>query len=100
MGDSFVQQLRLLLLREIGETNRERRDLGHHLQPALTRELAQAQVQSAALAPEVMPSATLAKETDLAPAQVRQHASSSPAHGISVPSALASDKSEGGIDVT
>ena len=71
MGDSFVQQLGLLLLREIGEINRERRDLGHHLQPALTRELAQAQIQSAALAPEVMQSATLAKETDLAPAQVR-----------------------------
>ena len=63
--------LGLLLLREIGEINRERRDLGHHLQPALARELAQEQVQSAALALEVMKSATLAKETDLAPAQVR-----------------------------
>ena len=69
----------LLLLREVGEINRERRDLGHHLQPALAQELAQAlaqemaqeQLPSAALALEVMQSATLAKETDLALAQAR-----------------------------
>ena len=59
----------LLLLREIGEINRERRDLGHHLiaflerrhclvrqkktvvAQALARELAQVQVRSTALAP-------------------------------------------------
>ena len=70
----------LLLLREIGEINRERRDLGHHLQPALAQELAQAlaremaqeQLPSAALALEVMQSATLAKETALALAQARE----------------------------
>ena len=72
MGDSFVQQLGLLLLRGIGEINRERRDLGHHLQPALAQELAQEQLPSAALALEVMQSATLAKEPALAPAQARQ----------------------------
>ena len=76
----------LLLLREIGEINRERRDLGHHLQPALAqklaqalarelaqalaRELAQEQVPSAALALEVMQSATLAKETAVVLSQV------------------------------
>ena len=68
----------------VGEINRERRDLGHHLiaflkrrhclvrqkktvvAQALARELAQEQVQSAALALKVMLSATLLKRTDLA----------------------------------
>ena len=70
----------LLLLREIGEINRERRDLAHHLQPAqaqelaqaLAREMAQEQLPSAALALEVMQSATLAKDKALALAQARE----------------------------
>ena len=37
MGDSFVQKLGLLLIREIGEINRERRDVGHHLIAFLKR---------------------------------------------------------------
>ena len=69
MGDSFVQKLGLLLIREIDEINRERCDLGHHLiaflkrrcclvcrketvlAQSLARELAQVQVRSATLAP-------------------------------------------------
>ena len=37
MGDSCVRQLGRLLLREIGEINRERRDLCHHLIAFLKR---------------------------------------------------------------